>query len=95
MLKSALLIGCAALQQLPKKKHIMFYPQELPHPRARRPLYGNYIDKTVPPHQKATGCCKDGKFVGLMLPYLKEYCAKSSVHGFRYLTDPKLRTFER
>ncbi|XP_017863369.1 PREDICTED: pickpocket protein 19 [Drosophila arizonae] len=73
----------------------MFYPQELPHPKARRPLYGNYIDKTVPRHQKATGCCKDGKFVGLMLPYLKEYCATSSVHGFRYLTDPKLRTFER
>ncbi|XP_030370430.1 pickpocket protein 19 [Scaptodrosophila lebanonensis] len=31
----------------------------------------------------------------LMLPYLKEYCDSSSLHGIRYLTDPKLQNFEK
>ncbi|XP_060647099.1 pickpocket protein 19 [Drosophila nasuta] len=82
----------------------MFYPQELlPRPRARPPLYGSYIHSPglLQPNSrdqsrfKPHHCCKRGKFVRLMLPYLKEYCATSSVHGIRYLTDPKLRVFER
>ncbi|XP_030564308.1 pickpocket protein 19 [Drosophila novamexicana] len=73
----------------------MYYPQELTQPRPRRPLYGNYINETAPRHRNVGRCCKESKFLKLVTPYLKEYCSSSSVHGIRYLTDPKLRNFER
>ncbi|KAH8312305.1 hypothetical protein KR044_010154 [Drosophila immigrans] len=81
----------------------MFYPQELlTRPRARPPLYGSYSQDTgllqAASSQDQSGsrfnphhCCKRGKFVRLMMPYLREYCATSSVHGIRYLAEPKLR----
>ncbi|XP_020715906.1 pickpocket protein 19 [Ceratitis capitata] len=31
----------------------------------------------------------------MFLPYCKDYCQIASVHGFRYLTDPKSQYFER
>ncbi|KAL7726844.1 hypothetical protein ACLKA6_001911 [Drosophila palustris] len=76
----------------------MFYPQELfPRPRARPPLYGSYRQETgllQPSDQKRLKHHR-GKFQRLLIPYIKGYCTVSSVHGLRYLTDPKLRVFER
>ncbi|KAH8359598.1 hypothetical protein KR093_007786 [Drosophila rubida] len=75
----------------------MFYPQELlprPRPRARPPINGSYIQHAgrLQPfgsqdesRSKPHSCCKQ-----VMMPYLKEYCAVSSVHGIRYLAEPKL-----
>ncbi|XP_033149909.1 pickpocket protein 19 [Drosophila busckii] len=63
----------------------MYYPQELAiRPRARPPLYGQV---------KPTGSQR--KLLRLLLPYLKDYCDCSSVHGIRYLTDRKLHRYER
>ncbi|XP_034488710.1 pickpocket protein 19 [Drosophila innubila] len=81
----------------------MFYPQELfPRPRARPPLNGSYNHGTglLQPKDQSQfkshrSKVKRGKFLRLMIPYLRGYCTLSSVHGFRYLTDPKLRVFER
>ncbi|XP_017130963.1 pickpocket protein 19 [Drosophila elegans] len=73
----------------------MFYPLELPRPR--RPLYMDYDGKTglILTQQDTTNVSPLRKLWLLLLPYLKGYAAESSVHGIRYLADPKMRKFER
>ncbi|EDV92698.1 GH18904 [Drosophila grimshawi] len=73
----------------------MYYPQELARPRARPPLYGNYIDETGTRCFKSPRCCRKSTVSGPILTYVKGYCDTSSLHGIRYLTDSKLRHFER
>ncbi|XP_016952170.1 pickpocket protein 19 isoform X2 [Drosophila biarmipes] len=73
----------------------MFYPLELPRPR--RPLYGAFggqsglIQTQKDPKDKS----RLGRLWRFYLPYFKDYAEESSVHGIRYLADPKLRKFER
>uniref|UniRef100_A0A6P4FNE2 Pickpocket protein 19 n=1 Tax=Drosophila rhopaloa TaxID=1041015 RepID=A0A6P4FNE2_DRORH len=73
----------------------MFYPLELPRPR--RPLYWNYKGNTglIQTQQDPINGSRLGKLWCLLLPYLKGYAAESSVHGIRYLADPKMKKFER
>jgi len=73
----------------------MLYPLELP--RARRPLYRDYGGKSglIQTQRDARKGSRLGKLWHFMLPYLKDYAAESSVHGIRYLADPKMRKFER
>ncbi|XP_041447670.1 pickpocket protein 19 [Drosophila obscura] len=79
----------------------MFYPLELPRPR--QPLYGKKFgliraqqqQQQQPQSSGKISCRPLGKLWRLLLPYLKEYTATSSVHGIRYLADPKLKYFER
>ncbi|KAH8416701.1 hypothetical protein KR222_007505 [Zaprionus bogoriensis] len=68
----------------------MYYPQEL-YPRPRPRIHESGL--LMP--QKLAQRNSTSKFLGRMLPYFKEYCACSSVHGVRYLTEPKMRHFER
>lgn len=76
----------------------MYYPQELyPRPRPRRAIYAGL---QMPPQLQQQAAAPRGfkpgwKFLAVIFPYLKEYCANSSVHGIRYLTEPKMRYFER
>ncbi|XP_039493847.1 pickpocket protein 19 isoform X2 [Drosophila santomea] len=69
----------------------MFYPLELP--TVRRPLYRDYGGKSglIQTQQDARKGRRLGKLWHFMLPYLKDYAAESSVHGIRYLADPKMR----
>ncbi|KAH8271456.1 hypothetical protein KR018_011882 [Drosophila ironensis] len=72
----------------------MLYPLELPRPR--RPIYASYgarRDANRPKPSFKDACFKE-KF-SLLLAYLKEYTVISSMHGIRYLTEPKLKPFER
>ncbi|XP_026850675.1 pickpocket protein 19 [Drosophila persimilis] len=71
----------------------MFYPLELPRPR--KALYGEYGKKLGQIRAQHEPQGSAGKLWRLLLPYLKEYTATSSVHGIRYLADPKLKYFER
>ncbi|KAH8363532.1 hypothetical protein KR084_011347 [Drosophila pseudotakahashii] len=73
----------------------MFYPLELPRPR--RPLYRDYGGKSglIQAQQDPKDRNRLGKLWTFFLPYLKDYAAESSVHGIRYLADPKMRKFER
>ncbi|XP_044315018.1 pickpocket protein 19 isoform X2 [Drosophila rhopaloa] len=74
----------------------MFYPLELPRPR--RPLYWNYKGNNtglIQTQQDPKNGSRLGKLWCLLLPYLKGYAAESSVHGIRYLADPKMKKFER
>ncbi|KAH8338593.1 hypothetical protein KR059_011747 [Drosophila kikkawai] len=72
----------------------MLYPLELPRPR--RPINRDYGGKTgliqTPQRDDRRG---PGKIMRIMLPYLKDYAAESSVHGIRYLAEPKMKNFER
>ncbi|XP_034664752.1 pickpocket protein 19 [Drosophila subobscura] len=73
----------------------MFYPLELPRPR--QPLHGKRFGLIGAQQQESQDSRgnSSGKLWRLLLPYLKEYTASSSVHGIRYLADPKLKSFER
>ncbi|XP_017083076.1 pickpocket protein 19 isoform X2 [Drosophila eugracilis] len=73
----------------------MFYPMELPQPR--RPLYKDYGGKPglIQAQQIPKDNSRLGKICQYFLPYLKEYAAESSVHGIRYLAEPRMRKFER
>ncbi|EDV53208.2 pickpocket protein 19 isoform X1 [Drosophila erecta] len=69
----------------------MFYPLELP--RVRRPLFRDYGGQSglIPTQRHAGKGRRLGKLWHFMLPYLKDYAEGSSVHGIRYLADPKMR----
>ncbi|KAH8383005.1 hypothetical protein KR009_006223 [Drosophila setifemur] len=73
----------------------MLYPLELPRPR--RPIYRGYggQEGLIRPLPEVKNITLIGKLRRRILPYLKGYAEISSVHGIRYLTDPKLRYFER
>ncbi|KAH8332310.1 hypothetical protein KR074_000859 [Drosophila pseudoananassae] len=72
----------------------MIYPKEFPRPR--RPIYGNYGEKlNVTKPQPLAKSRNLRHKIGLLWPYLKEYAMISSVHGIRYLADPKMKHFER
>ncbi|XP_017041599.1 pickpocket protein 19 [Drosophila ficusphila] len=73
----------------------MLYPLEFPRPR--RPLFGDYGGKSglIQTQQDPKNVGRLGKMWQFLLPYLKDYAEQSSVHGIRYLADPKMRKFER
>ncbi|EDW81151.1 uncharacterized protein Dwil_GK11905 [Drosophila willistoni] len=73
----------------------MFYPLELPRPRPRRPLFQNYGSNKTGLLLASKVKNRDNNLKHSLLLYLKEYCECSSIHGIRYLADPKLRFFER
>lgn len=81
-------------EHISRRNLVMFYPSELPRPR--RPIYGDYGGKTGLIHTpQKNGSRGPGKIMKILLPYLKDYAAESSVHGIRYLAEPKMRNFER
>ncbi|XP_073821461.1 pickpocket 21 [Musca autumnalis] len=53
-------------------------------PRAKSPLTKNKLSNK--PHSS---------WGSIFIPYIREYCDNSSLHGFRYLTHPDLKYYEK
>ncbi|XP_070853117.1 pickpocket protein 19 [Drosophila suzukii] len=73
----------------------MFYPLEIPRPR--KPLYRDFGGKSglIQTQQDPKTRSRLGRLWRFFLPYLKDYAKESSVHGIRYLAEPKMKKFER